>query len=258
MPRRPPDPRPPRAGAAAQRSGRPARPGPHECAADRATCGAALIAGAVLAAVFIAALIITPVLVLSSSCALLAIAGWRVLRQGHREGVSPGGRRRGSPRASVAPLAAYCVGDAALPLVIVFAFMAGALGFIGAPRRRGRPAAEHGDHDARRRVDRRPRFVRRADPALVEPSRSPWSGSPAPTRQLGTDTLFMVALGVVANDIGALVVGSASARRRCAPGSARTRRSRACSAARSRTFVALFIASKTFNDTLVDRSAGSC
>ena len=68
-------------------------------------------------------------------------------------------------------------------------------------RRRVRPAAEHGGDDDGRRVDRPARLVRRADPALVERGRRP--------NNIGTDTLFLIVLGVVANDIGALFVGSA-------------------------------------------------
>ena len=37
-------------------------------------------------------------------------------------------------------------------------------------------------------------------------------GLPAPTQHIGTDTLFLLALGVVANDVGALFVGSATGR----------------------------------------------
>ncbi len=103
-----------------------------------------------------------------------------------------------------APLAAYWVGDQALPLVIAFAFIAGAVGFIGGVRRRVRPAAEHGRHVDGRRVDRSARLVRRADRAA------------GPTRpagnNIGTDTLFLIVIGVVANDIGALFVGSSIGR----------------------------------------------
>ena len=48
----------------------------------------------------------------------------------------------------------------------------------------------------------------------------------------GTDTLFLLALGVVANDIGALFVGSAAADPAAAVDQSRTRRSRDSSAAR--------------------------
>ena len=104
------------------------------------------------------------------------------------------------------------------------------------PQRRGRPDAEHGDHHARRRLDRPARFVRRADPAVLDQRPAATPGAPA----VGTDTLFLLAIGVVANDIGALLrrLGR-RAHAAAAPGSARTRRSRACSAARCCTIVAM-------------------
>jgi phosphatidate cytidylyltransferase len=53
------------------------------------------------------------------------------------------------------------------------------------------------------------------------------SGSALPgAEHRGTDTLFLLALGVVANDVGGVFVGSAAVAPRCAPGSAPTRRSR--------------------------------
>ena len=58
-------------------------------------------------------------------------------------------------------------------------------------------------------MDRLPRLVRRADPAVLE-----GLGLPGRRRLLstsiGTDTLCLLAIGVVANDVGALVLGSAA------------------------------------------------
>ena len=126
----------------------------------------------------------------------MALAGFeyfgKVTEKGYRPAVAPG-----LAACVAAPLVAYWVGEAALPLVIAFAFIAGAIGFIGAAGRRVRPAAEHGGHDDGRGLDRPPRLVRRADPCVVATS--------AAATNIGTDTLFLIALGVVVNDIGALL-----------------------------------------------------
>ena len=62
---------------------------------------------------------------------VLAIAGFeyfgKVTEKGYRPAVAPG-----LAACVAAPLAAYWVGDAGLPLVVAFAFIAGAVGFIGA------------------------------------------------------------------------------------------------------------------------------
>ena len=134
---------------------------------------------------------------------------------------SPASPRRSPPTGSA---------TTALPLVVALALHRRLpSAFIGARGRRVRPDAEHGDHHAGRRLDRPARLVRRADPAL-----STTLGGRRTT--IGTDTLFLLALGVVANDVGALFVGSAVGKHAAArAGSARTRRSRASSAARCST-----------------------
>jgi phosphatidate cytidylyltransferase len=122
----------------------------------------------------------------------------KVTEKGYRPAVIPG-----IATCVAAPLAAYWVGPEALPLVVAFGFMATAGGFIGA-----------------RSVESGPMpnvsittlgivwiGVLGSFAALIlrfstVPGSPPW----------GTDTLFLLALGVVANDIGALFVGSAAGR----------------------------------------------
>ena len=62
---------------------------------------------------------------------VLALAAFeyfgKVTEKGYRPAVAPG-----LAACVAAPLAAYWVGDGALPLVVAFAFIAGAVGFIGA------------------------------------------------------------------------------------------------------------------------------
>ena len=174
MPRRP-DPkrrggspqRPPSAGATPPPSG------------DR-NLPVAVISGVVLAAVFI---------ILSMWRPAGAVAFVTILWAWRRSSTSARSPRRGTARrsppasrpASRAPLAAYWVGDeraAARDRVRVHGRARSASSARDCDR--GRPDAEHGDHDARRRVDRPARFVRRADPALVD-VRAPGTPS-APTR----------------------------------------------------------------------------
>jgi phosphatidate cytidylyltransferase len=104
-----------------------------------------------------------------------------------------------------APLAAYWIGDAALPLVITFAFLATSVGFLGASSVQSGPMPN----------------VAITSMAVV------WIGllgsyaalilrfstSSGLPENIGTDTLFLVVAGVIANDVGALLVGSSAGRR---------------------------------------------
>ena len=123
----------------------------------------------------------------------------KVTEKGYRPAVAPG-----LAACVAAPLAAYWVGDAALPLVVAFAFMAGAIGFIGARGVESGPLPNMavttlgvvwigllGSFAA---------LILRLSTAF------------GVGNDIGTDTLFLLALGVVANDIGALFVGSAVGR----------------------------------------------
>jgi phosphatidate cytidylyltransferase len=98
-----------------------------------------------------------------------------------------------------APLAAYWLGDQTLPLVVAFAFIAGAVGFIGASGVESGPLPNM----AVTTMGVVWIGVLGAFAALI----LRWSNEPAASN-IGTDTLFLIVLGVVANDIGALFVGS--------------------------------------------------
>jgi phosphatidate cytidylyltransferase len=202
VPRRPPTRS--RRGGAQQRSGRPAGP-------DRTAVGtpassrdmpAAIIAGVVLAALFILATLWRPLGVEILIVAVLAIAAFeyfgKVTEKGYRPAVAPG-----LAACVAAPLAAYWVGDQSLPLVVAFAFIAGAAGFLGAHGVESGPLPNMavttlgvvwigvlGSFAAL--------IVRLSNVGIGE--------------NVGTDTLFLVVLGVVANDIGALLVGSSIGR----------------------------------------------
>jgi phosphatidate cytidylyltransferase len=124
----------------------------------------------------------------------------KVTEKGYRPAVVPG-----IVACVVAPLAAYWQGDGALPLVIVFAFIATAGTYIGA-----------------RSVDIGP-----LPNVSITTLPIVWIGLAGAYAGLilrfsttgevlradnGTDTLFMLALAVVANDVGALFVGAAAGR----------------------------------------------
>jgi phosphatidate cytidylyltransferase len=189
-----------RRGAAAQtRSGRPA--GPARTSAVHAppprNLPAAVGAGLVLAALFVILTLWRPVGVIALITVVLAIAAFeyfgKVTEKGYRPAVAPG-----LAACVAAPLVAYWVGDSGLPLVISFAFIAGAIGFIGAP------GVESGPLPNMAVTTMGVVWIGLlgAFAALIVR----WSNTISD--HVGTDTLFVVVLGVVANDIGALLVGS--------------------------------------------------
>ncbi|MFM7820867.1 MAG: phosphatidate cytidylyltransferase, partial [Actinomycetota bacterium] len=103
-----------------------------------------------------------------------------------------------------APLAAYWIGDAALPLVFVFAFIAGAISFIGTSSVESGPVPNlaltmlgltwiglFGSYGA---------LILRL------------SNSGPGFENVGTDTLFILVVGIIANDTAAYFVGAATGR----------------------------------------------
>ncbi len=167
----------------------------------------AIAVGLLLAAAFLAALMYRPWAAAAMITVILGLAAVefyeKVSEKGYRPAVIPG-----IVTCVATPIAAYWLGDGTLPLAISFGFMATAASFIGA-----------------RNVEAGPmpnisittlgiawigllgsfamlilRFSTNADSLLPEAAHR------------GTDTLFLLALGVVANDVGALFVGSAVGR----------------------------------------------
>ena len=200
VPRRPP-PGTSRRRSAQQRSGRPA--GPARTAAGGVGSGrnlpAAVIAGVVLAALFVVATLWRPAAVLALVTVILAIAAFeyfgKVTEKGYRPAVAPG-----LAACVAAPLAAYWAGNIALPLVVAFAFIAASVGFLGAS------GVESGPLPNMAVTSMGVVWIGLLGSfaALI----LGWSNQPG-FENVGTDTLFLIVLGVVANDIGALLVGSA-------------------------------------------------
>ena len=186
------------------RSGRPAGPARTTATAPASTRNlpAAIAAGAVLAALFIAATMWRPVGVLVLVTVILGVAGFeyfgKVTEKGYRPAVAPG-----LAAVVAAPLAAYWVGETALPLILALAFIAGAAGFIGATSVESGPLPNM----AVTTLGVVWIGILGSFAALI----LAWSnlGGDNP---LGTDTLFLVVLGVVANDIGALLIGASIGR----------------------------------------------
>ncbi|MGH9272442.1 MAG: phosphatidate cytidylyltransferase, partial [Ilumatobacteraceae bacterium] len=148
---------------------------------------------------FIGAILWRPAAVAGLVTAILAIAAFeylgKVTEKGYRPAVAPA-----LAACISAPLVAYWVGDQYLPLVVAFGFMAAAIGFLGASGVEAGPLPN----------------------MAVTTMGIVWIGllgsfatlivrldNAAVPNTIGTDTLFLIVLGVVANDIGALLVGSA-------------------------------------------------
>jgi phosphatidate cytidylyltransferase len=161
---------------------------------------AAIGAGLVLAALFVILTIWRPVAVIALVTIVLAIAAFeyfgKVTEKGYRPAVAPG-----LAACVAAPLVAYWIGDGGLPLVISFAFLAGAIGFIGAA------GVESGPLPNMAVTTMGVVWIGLLGSFAALIVR--WSNTvDAAGGHVGTDTLFVIVLGVVANDIGALVVGS--------------------------------------------------
>jgi phosphatidate cytidylyltransferase len=162
----------------------------------------AIAVGVLIAAVFLGAVLWRPAAVVAFVVVLLGLAAvefyGKVSERGYRPAVLPG-----VLACVAAPLAAYWLGEAALPLVFAFGFMAIAGGFIGA-----------------RSVDAGPLpnvsitmlgviwIGLLGSYAALLAGLSALPGSPT----WGTDTFVLLAIGVVANDVGAYLVGSAAGR----------------------------------------------
>jgi phosphatidate cytidylyltransferase len=193
MPRRP-DPK--RRGGAPQR---PPSAGGTAPAADGRNLPVAVASGLVLAAVFLALSMWRPAAVVALVTLALGVAALeyfsRVTDKGYRPAVAAG-----IAACVAAPLAAYWVGDSALPLVIAFAFFAGAIGFIGADSIESGPMPNM----AITMLGVVWIGVLGAFGALILRWSTFGSGTP-----WGTDTLVLIAIGVVANDVGAYFLGSA-------------------------------------------------
>ena len=188
-----------------RRGGSPQRPpsaGATAPTADGRNLPVAVASGLVLAAVFLALAMWRPagaVAFVTVALGLAAIEYFsKVTEKGYRPAVAAG-----VAACVAAPLAAYWVGETALPLVVSFAFFAGALGFIGANSIESGPMPNM----AITMLGVVWIGVLGSFAALILRWSTFGDGTP-----WGTDTLVLIAIGVVANDVGAYFVGTAFGR----------------------------------------------
>jgi phosphatidate cytidylyltransferase len=208
MPRRDVSTPPRRRGGPPPAGSRP-RPRPGPVPVPSRSMPTAIAVGTLIFAVFLAATMYRPVAVAILVVVILGLAAVelydKTAEKGYRPAVVPG-----IIACVAAPIAAYWVGDGSLPLTISFAFMATAASFAGA-----------------RNVESGPMpnvsittlgivwigllgsfamlILRFSTQAEVD-------SLAAIAENRGTDTIFLLALGVIANDTGALIVGSAVGR----------------------------------------------
>lgn len=202
MPRRP---EPSRRGGAPQR---PPSNGSPIAGGDKRNLPVAIATGVGLAVVFLALTIfVGPLGALLFGTVVLALAGveyfGKVTEKGYRPAVAPG-----VTAIVAAPLAGYWVGETGVVMVVAFAFLAGALGFIGASSIESGPMPNMaittlgvvwiGVLGAY--VGMLLDFSNLSSTLYTDGT--PW----------GTDTLVLLAVGVVANDVGAYFLGSAFGR----------------------------------------------
>ncbi len=196
MPRRP-DPK--RRGAAPQR---PPSAGATAPAADGRNLPIAVASGLALAAVFLALAMWRPAGAMAFVTIALGLAAVeyfaRVTDKGYRPVIAVG-----VVACVAAPLAAYWVGEQAIPMVLAFAFFAGAVGFIASDSVEAGPMPNM----AITMLGIVWIGVLGSYAALILAWSNFGTGTP-----WGTDTLVLVAVGVVANDVGAYFVGTAFGR----------------------------------------------
>jgi phosphatidate cytidylyltransferase len=180
----------------------PARPGARVPDSGGRDMPTAIAVGVAIAAVFIAAILWRPAAALVIVVIVVGLASVeyfdKVTEKGYRPATIVG------IAATIAmPLAAYWVGETALPLVMVLAFAAAAAGFIGAQ------GVESGPMPNMAITTLGVTWIALLGAFAALILRVSTLGL---DNSIGTDTLFLLTLGVVANDIGALFVGSAAGR----------------------------------------------
>jgi phosphatidate cytidylyltransferase len=162
----------------------------------------AVAVGLLMAAVFTATVMWRPVATLVLVSVLLGLAAVefynKVAEKGYRPSVVPG-----LLAAVLAPVAGYWVGVEGVLLVITFAMLVTAGGFIGAESVEAGPLP----NTAITMLGVIWIGLLGSFAALILSLSNDGLGS-----TYGTDTLFLLALGVVANDVGAYFVGSAAGR----------------------------------------------
>ena len=163
----------------------------------------AVTTGLVLIAVFIGAVMWRPAAVMLIVLAVVGLAAVEFFSKVTEKGYRPA-TFGGLLACVTAPLAAYWIGDAALPLVLALGFLASTIGFLGATGVQSGPMPNVAiTNMAVTWIGLLGSFA-----ALIL-RQSVSGGVPV---HVGTDTIFILVAAVVANDVGALFVGSAAGR----------------------------------------------
>jgi phosphatidate cytidylyltransferase len=158
----------------------------------------AVTTGLILLAVFLGAIIWRPAAVMLIVVAVVGLAAVEFFSKVTEKGYRPA-TFAGLLTCVVAPIAAYWIGDASLPLVFAFGFLATSIGFIGSTSIQSGPMPNVAiTNMAMIWIGLLGSFA-----ALI--LRYSVNGSPA---HAGTDTLLMIVIGVIANDVGGLLVGA--------------------------------------------------
>jgi len=160
--------------------------------------------GALLAAVFIASLMWRPAAVMLLIAVLIGIAAFEFFTQANVSGYRPS-TVIGVVGCVAAPLCAYWIGDAALPLVLVLGFIATVVVFVGSDGIESGPVP----NTAIMMLAMLWIGLMSSYAALI--LRFSTSNGPAFVH-VGTDTLFIVVIGVIANDMAAYFTGTAMGR----------------------------------------------
>jgi phosphatidate cytidylyltransferase len=184
---------------ASARQGTAARPGSTPSARDMPT---AVAVGLLLAAAFIGAVLWRPWAVLVIIVAVVGLASVEYFDKVSEKGYHPA-TIVGIVACAAAPLAAYWVGETAVALVLVLAFAAACATFIVSTGVESNPMP----NIAITMLGVVWIGVLGAFGALILRT------SNIGDNPIGTDTLLLLAIGVVANDVGALFVGSAIGKR---------------------------------------------
>lgn len=160
--------------------------------------------GALLAAVFIASLMWRPAAVMLLIAVLIGVAAFEFFTQANVSGYRPS-TVIGVVGCVAAPLCAYWIGDAALPLVLVLGFIATVVVFVGSDGIESGPVP----NTAIMMLAMLWIGLMSSYAALI--LRFSTSNGAAFVN-VGTDTLFIVVIGVIANDMAAYFTGSAMGR----------------------------------------------
>jgi phosphatidate cytidylyltransferase len=194
------------------RGGRPVRSGSTSRSASRPAKSSgrdiptAIGVGLLIAAAFVITVVVSPKLVLAMVVAVIGLAAVEYFDKVSEKGYRPA-TITGIIACVTLPIAAYWAGEQALPLILVITFMAGAVTFIGATSLEAAPMPNM----AITTLGVVWIGVLGSFAALIL-RYSKGGGFPVASgiisTSIGTDTLCLLAIGVVANDVGALVLGS--------------------------------------------------